>query len=413
MPEPDGTRAVRIDSLVWIMAAACGISVANIYYNQPLLGQIGSAFGGDASYLPMFTQLGAGAGMFLFVPLGDIFERRKLIVAVCLSTAAATVMTALAPSLRLLSAASFLVGLTSIVPHLILPFAAQVSAPEQRGRVVGTVLGGLLIGILLARTASGFLGAAFGWRAVYWMAAALMLVLAATLLKQLPRSEPKLAMSYGELLHSILTLVREQPLLRAASSIGGMLFGAFSVFWATLIFRLAAPPLHYGARMAGVFGLIGVAGASIAPVAGRITDRKTPAFTVGLGIAVTIASYVCFWAFGSRLAGLVAGVILLDLGVQTGHVANQTRIYGIMPEARSRLNTVYMVTYFAGGALGSALGAYGWSIARWNGVCAAGMAMSLAALGVQLFGAKNAERSPAGQGSETESSSRDTPAAER
>lgn len=366
------------------MAAACGISVANIYYNQPLLTQMGASFARDAAYLPMFTQIGAGLGMFLFVPLGDILERRRLIVTVCLATAVATVLAAVAPSLALLAGASVLVGLTSIVPHLILPFAAQVSAPAERGRVVGTVLGGLLIGILLARTASGFIGAAFGWRPVYWIAAVLMLALAAILSKQLPRSEPTVALTYPDLLRSILTLVREQPLLREAALIGGMLFGAFSVFWATLIFRLAAPPFHYGARMAGLFGLVGVAGALVAPAAGRITDRKTPRYTVGIGIGITIVSYGCFWVFGLTFAGLVAGVLLLDLGVQAGHVANQTRIYGLIPEARSRLNTVYMVTYFAGGALGSALGAYGWSVARWNGVCAAGLCLSLTALAVHL-----------------------------
>jgi predicted MFS family arabinose efflux permease len=371
------------------MAAACGISVANIYYNQPLLASIGATFAGttfakEAAYLPMFTQLGAGLGMFLFVPLGDIFERRRLIVLVSISTACATTLAALAPSLSLLAAASVMVGLTSIVPHLILPFAAQVSAPEERGRVVGTVLGGLLIGILLARTASGFIGATFGWRAVYWMAAALMIALALTLSKQLPRSEPAVAMPYPQLLRSIAALVREQPLLRQASLIGGTLFGAFSAFWATLIFRLAASPFHYGARMAGLFGLIGVVGALIAPAAGKVTDRKGPRYTIGIGIGITIAAYLCFWSLGTTFIGLILGVILLDLGVQAAHVANQTRIYSLIPEARSRLNTVYMVSYFAGGAVGSALGAYGWSIARWTGVCVAGLACSLAALAVHL-----------------------------
>ena len=363
--------------------------MANIYYNQPLLAQIGATFTGDAAYLPMFTQVGAGLGMFLFVPLGDMFERRRLIVTVCLATAMATILAAVAPSLSFLAAASVLVGLTSIVPHLILPFAAQVSAPEERGRVVGTVLGGLLIGILLARTASGFLGAEFGWRAVYGMAAALMLSLAAILAKQLPTSSPRISMPYPDLLRSILAFVLEQPLLREAAVIGGMLFGAFSAFWATLVFHLAAPPFHYGARAAGLFGLIGAAGALVAPAAGRITDRKTPRFTVGIGIGTTIVSYLCLWLFGGSLLGLIAGVILLDLGVQAGHVANQTRIYGLIPEARSRLNTVYMVTYFAGGALGSALGAYGWSAARWNGVCAAGLCLSVAALVVHLAGESN------------------------
>jgi predicted MFS family arabinose efflux permease len=246
------------------------------------------------------------------------------------------------------------------------------------------VLGGLLIGILAARTVSGFIGGAFGWRSVYWVAAALMITLALVLSKQLPRSEPTHAMSYAQLLRSILVLVREQPLLREASLIGAMLFGAFSAFWSTLVFRLATPPYHYGAAVAGLFGLVGVAGALIAPAAGKVTDRKSPRYTIGIGIGITIASYLCFWLFGSAFAGLVIGVILLDLGVQGAHVANQARIYGLIPEAPSRLNTVYMVMYFAGGALGYALGAWGWSVAQWDGVCLAGAALSLTALTVHL-----------------------------
>jgi predicted MFS family arabinose efflux permease len=366
------------------MAVACGVSVANIYYNQPLLGQMGGTFARSASYIPMFTQIGAGIGMFLFVPLGDIFERRRLIVMVSSATALAAVLTALAPTLPLLAAASLLIGLTSIVPHLILPFAAQISPPEERGKVVGSVLSGLLIGILLARTASGFLGAAVGWRGVYWFAAAVMILLAVTLARTLPRSAPSTNLSYPELLRSTFRLIREQPLLRQASLIGAMLFGAFSVFWATLVFRLGATPFHYGARAAGLFGLAGVIGALAAPAVGKIADRRSPRFTVGFGILVTLVSYAVFWWLGGTVAGLVAGVILLDLGVQAGHVSNQTRIYGLIPEARSRLNMVYMVMYFSGGAVGSALGAYGWSVARWNGVCVAGLALSAAALAVHL-----------------------------
>jgi predicted MFS family arabinose efflux permease len=375
-------------AIVWIMAAACGVSVANIYYNQPLLQQIGVSFSADASYLPMFTQIGAGLGMFLFVPLGDILERRRLIVAVCLSTALATMLAAVAPSLAFLTCASVLVGLTSIVPHLILPFAAHISSAAERGRVVGTVLGGLLIGILLARTASGFVGAQFGWRTVYWMAVALMLLLAAVLGRRLPPSPPTIAMTYPALLRSVFILIREQPLLRQAALIGGMLFGAFSAFWATLIFRVSTAPFHYGARTAGLFGLIGVAGALMAPAAGKITDRKTPRFTVGVGICITIVSYLCFWWFGEMLTGLIVGVVLLDIGVQSGHVANQTRIYSLIPEARGRLNMVYMLTYFAGGALGSACGAYGWSVAHWNGVCVAGSCLAIVGFAVHLIGGR-------------------------
>lgn len=368
------------------MAAACGIGVANIYYNQPLLVAIGSEFHREAGYLPTVTQIGAGLGMLLFVPLGDTVERRRLITLVCLATATSALLTALAPSLPLLLAASFLLGLCSVVPHLILPFAAQIASPSERGKVLGTVLSGLLIGILLARTVSGFLGAWIGWRSVYWMAAGCMVLLSLSLRLALPKSEPVARMGYGKLLFSMLQLVQEKALLRESSLIGAMLFGAFSVFWATLIFVLVTPPFHAGSRLAGTFGLIGAVGALAANVAGRIADRRGPRFTVGVGIGTTLLSYVAMFAIGRWMWGLVAGCTLLDLGVQTGHVANQTRIYSMEPELRSRLNTVYMVSYFAGGATGSALGAYGWYRGGWLGVCCAGTLLSSLALVVHLYG---------------------------
>jgi predicted MFS family arabinose efflux permease len=361
----------------------CAISVANIYYNQPLLTLIARSFPSrGVAYLPMYTQIGVGIGMFVFVPLGDMFERRRLIVSVSLASAAAAALTALAPNLAMLSAASFLLGVMSVIPHLILPFAAQLTDEAQRGKVVGTVLSGLLLGILLARTASGMVGAVAGWRAVYWMAAGLILLLAVAMQRALPESKPAERLRYTELLRSLVTLVREQPLLREASLIGAMLFGAFSVFWAMLVFVLSSPPYHYGARMAGLFGLIGAAGAAAAPIAGRFADRKGVRFTIGLGILTTALSWVVFFAFGHHLWGLILGVTLLDMGVQAGHVSNQTRIYSLVPSARSRLNTVYMVSYFAGGAAGSALSAWAWSLWGWPGICAAGMALTLVALAV-------------------------------
>jgi predicted MFS family arabinose efflux permease len=210
-----------------------------------------------------------------------------------------------------------------------------------------------------------------------------MCALAVVLRYALPYDQPEPGLGYRDLLLSIGRLVLDQPVLREAAIIGGMLFGAFSSFWATLVFFLARPPYHYGPRVAGIFGIVGAAGVLFAPWAGKLSDRKGPAFTLALAILTAIGSYVVFDVAGYRIWGLVAGVILLDLGVQAGHVANQTRIYALIPEARSRLNTVYMSTYFLGGALGSALGAYGWSRWGWNGVCAAGALQLMVALGVR------------------------------
>jgi predicted MFS family arabinose efflux permease len=373
---------------VAVMFTASAVSVANMYYCQPLLSQIGHSLGAPdraIGYLPMWTQAGTALGMLSFVPLGDMFPRRQLIVTMSAACAITVAAMALAPNLALVSAASFAVGLTSIVPHLVLPFAAKLAPAERRGHVVGTVLSGVLLGILLARVVSGFVGDLLGWRAMYWMAAAAMFTLAVALRYALPYDRPAGEMRYGELVRSIVHLAMTEPVLREAALIGGMLFGAFSSFWATLTFFLATPPYHFGPRVAGAFGIVGAAGVLFAPFAGRLSDRKGPAFTVTLAILIAIASYGVFYAQGYRIWGLVAGVILLDLGVQAGHVANQTRIYALLPEARSRLNTVYMVSYFLGGALGSALGAYGWSRWGWAGVCAAGSVQLVAALGARYW----------------------------
>jgi predicted MFS family arabinose efflux permease len=376
---------------VGVMFVASAIGVANIYYCQPLLSEIGHSLGASdqaIGYLPMWTQAGVALGMFSFVPLGDMFPRRKLIVIMCAASAATVAMMAMAPNLTLINAAGFATGLTGIVAHLILPFGAKLAPEGRRGHVVGTILSGVLLGVLLARVFSGFIGDLFGWRAVYWIAAGGMSTLAVTLRYALPYDRPESNLRYGELARSIVHLALTQPVLRQAAIIGGMLFGAFSSFWATLVFFLATPPYHYGARVAGVFGIIGAVGVLFAPWAGRLTDRKGAPFTVAIAIMTAIASYVVFDVAGRALVGLIAGVILLDLGVQAGHVANQTRIYALIPDARSRLNTVYMVTYFLGGALGSALGAWGWSRWGWNGVCAAGALQLLVALVVSLMASR-------------------------
>ena len=385
---PDLSRGLTL-----LMSAGCAVSVANMYYCQPLLAQMGASVPGGqrvASYIPTFTQVGTMLGMGLFVPLGDMFERRRLIVTLSLALAGTAILNAIAPNAPWLAAASFALGLTSIIPHLILPFVAQLSEPAERGKALGIVVSGLLIGILCARTFSGFAGAAFGWRSVYWVGALAMITLAGVMRRKLPESHPATSLSYPQLLRSLVQFVRRYSELRQAAVTGGLLFGAFSAFWSTLIFQLMTPPFHYGSRIAGLFGLIGAAGAAAAPVMGRLADRRGARTTLALSLLITALSFLIFLVAGQSMAGLVAGVILMDLGVQAGHVSNQTRIYAILPEARSRLNTVYMVTYFLGGALGSALGAYGWNRAGWTGVCVVGLGLMFIALAYH-FSARRSE----------------------
>ncbi len=369
--------------LVWIMAVASGLAVANLYYLQPLLADVSRDFGVTASQVGVvatLAQLGYALGLLFIVPLGDIRERRGLIVATLVGVAVALLLAAVASSLTWLAAASLLIGFATVTPQVIIPLAATLAAPHERGRVVGTVMSGLLIGILLARTVSGFVGERLGWRAMLEIAAGMMLLLALALRILLPRSQPGGTLRYMQLLRSLPGMLRAEPVLREAAAMGALAFACFSVFWVTLAFFLETPPYHYGSDVAGLFGLVGVAGALAASAIGRIADRHDPRITTGVTLVATLLSFIVFWLFGTSLIGLVVGVILLDLGVQGTQVSNQTRIYALQPDARNRITTIYMTTYFVGGALGSLLGAFAWSRWGWNGVCAVGMLLMLAAL---------------------------------
>ncbi|NHN29040.1 MFS transporter [Paenibacillus agricola] len=371
-------KPIMTNSLMLLMAVACGMSVANLYYNQPLLAEIGRAFNVTAvevGSISMLTQIGYAVGMFLFVPLGDMKERRGLIVVILLAEMVSLIGVATSQNLTWIYMASLCVGFTAVTTQIIIPLAADLAPPEERGKVIGTVMSGLLIGILLARTISGVIGGFMGWRSMYWIAAAMMLVLAILLWKVLPKAKPANPITYGQLIRSIGELVKTQPMLREASLLGALMFGGFSVFWTALAFFVEGTPYYYGSEIAGLFGLVGVLGAAAAPVAGRLTDRFSATGMVGIFIVLALLSYLSFWVIGFYLWGLILGVILLDLGVQGSQISNQARIYALVPEARSRLNTVFMVSTFIGGSIGSTLGSYAWSIGQWNGVCIAGGSM--------------------------------------
>lgn len=368
-----------------LMSFSVGAIVANIYYIQPLLSAIAQAFRisvPQVGTVAMLTQLGAALGMLFFVPLGDTRERRRLIVTLLAVESVCLAAMASAQSYLWLAAASLGIGISGAAVHLIVPFAAQLASPARRGAAVGAVLSGLLFGILLARTFSGLLGAWLGWRAIYWLASVIMLLLAVLIRLGLPRSKPKLKLSWPSLIRSSATLIRTLPVLREAATLSAILFCAFSAFWTTLVFFLETPPYHYGSGVAGLFGLVGTAGAICAPFIGRLADRYGARRNVLIALLVTVVSFVDLYLFGRHMGGLIAGVILLDIGVQAGHVSNQTRIYGLIPEARSRLNMVYMICYFAAGAIGSFAGSVLWHHFGWAGVCGLGCALSLAGCGV-------------------------------
>ena len=372
---------------VGLFSITAGAAVANLYYCQPLLPQIGRTFGlanGRVGLVSTAAQVGYALGLLVFVPLGDVLERRRLMVTLLVAVAAALGAAAAAPTFGWLALASLVIGATTIVPQLVIPFAAALTPAALRGAVVGRIMGGLLIGILAARVLAGAVGAVLGWRAMFAIAALLMIALAAALHRLLPPAPPPAAtMPYPALLRSLGTLARQEPVLRDAAAIGALVFVGFSAFWTTLAFRLELAPLHYGSTVAGLFGLVGVVGASAAPLVGRLADRSSPRDRVGIGLAVLALSYVLFLLFGHTIAGLVAGVILVDAGMQVVGVSNQARIYRLAEAAHSRLNTVYMVAYFAGGSVGSALGVWAWGQWRWTGVCV--VALAAVALAIALY----------------------------
>ena len=369
--------------LLTMMAIGAGIAVANLYYSQPLLADIGRTFAVSASamgVIAMLSQMGFATGVLFFLPLGDISDRRRLILIMLVGAAIGLMGVATARSYTWMGLASFFVGAFSVSPQMFVPFAVHLATPERRGRAVGTVMSGLLIGILASRTVSGYFGTVLGWRAMFWIASALTLVLAIATAVSLPKVEVGVRIPYARLLGSIWQLVLSEPVLRESALAAAMLFGAFSAFWSMLAFRLETPPLHYGGQVAGLFGLVGIAGASVAPIAGRLADRLNPRVNLGIGLLVTALAFVVCAVAGHTLSGLIIGVILLDAGVQAGHVTNQSRIFALAPEARNRVNTVYMFSFFLGGATGSVLAAYAWQLRVWTGVCAVGFALPMIAL---------------------------------
>jgi predicted MFS family arabinose efflux permease len=376
------TRGVS-RGLVLLLATACGTAAANLYYAQPLLHTLARAFGvsdGTAGLLITISQLGYVVGLTLLVPLGDLHERRGLISRIMLVTAAALAVAAAAPAFAVLGAALAVVGVTSVVAQIVVPMSSSLSADHERGSVVGAVMSGLLIGILLARTVSGLIAEVMGWRAVFWFAAAAMVILAATLRRALPQIPVPAELSYRGLLRSVLSLIREEPVLRQRMIVGALTFGCFSILWTSLAFLLSGAPYHYGNGVIGLFGLVGVVGALAASGAGRLADQGHNGRATTASILIMLASWGVMALGKTSVVALIVGIALLDLGVQGIHISNQSAIYALRPEARSRLTTAYMVAYFLGGAALSALTSSLYGADGWGGVSVLGAATALLAL---------------------------------
>ncbi|PKA39498.1 MFS transporter [Rhizobium sullae] len=372
---------------LFAMAAASGIAVANIYYNQPMLGIIEEEFQHQpiTGFIPTATQLGYAFGLFFLLPLGDIVRRRRLIVGQFIILAGALALAALAPSAWTLVAASLVVGASSTVAQQIVPFAASLASPDKRGSTIGTVMAGVLSGILFSRTLSGFVGEHAGWREMFWIGVPLALVAAVLMFVTLPDHKPTSRMAYLNAVRSLAHLWRREGSLRTAALMQAALFGSFTAFWTILALYLQTPQFNLGADVAGLFGIVGAVGIFAAPLAGRIADRRGPHFVVWLGAILTFAAWVVFGLWAS-LAALVIGVIVLDFGIQSALISNQHIVYALDSEARSRLNTIFMTAMFLGGAAGAALATSAWGYAGWAGVSVLGSVLALVALIIRVTG---------------------------
>ncbi len=376
-PPADGRRvappAALSRRLVVVLAVATG--VANTYYAQPLLASIRGSFHtgpGEAGLIVTATQVGYAAGLVFLLPLGDLVERRRLVVATSLVCALALVGTAASPVLPAMFAAVALVGATSVVAQVLVAFSASLAGAAERGRVVGSVMSGLLLGILLARTAAGYVAQESSWRVVYLLAAGIMALLAVALRHELPAWREPRELSYPAVLASVVSLFRHEPTLRRRSYYGLLSFGAFSVLWTSLAFLLAGPPYRYGTGVIGLFGLVGAAGAMMASIAGRLADRGRQAVVTMLTALSILLAFVVLAVAPTDLVALLAGIVLLDLGAQGLHISNQSEIYRLAPEAHSRVNAAYMTCYLIGGTAGSLGSALSYESGGWTAVAALG-----------------------------------------
>ena len=381
--EPALTPA-RLRRVILVLAVGCGMAVANIYYAQPVLAPIASAFGvsqGSTALVVTLTQLGYALGMVLLLPLGDLLENRALASRTLLVTAAALLAAGLSPDFGFFLAMSVLVGMTSVVAQVLVPLAAHLAPEGERGKVVGTVMTGLLLGILLARTVSSLIAAAWGWRTIYLISAVLMVALSVLLVRVLPKRQPAHSSTYPQLMLSIGRLVREEPALRRRALCQALMFGAFSCFWTSVSFELIGRH-HLGQVGIGLFALVGAAGAAAAPLAGRLGDLGHGRLGSGLALALAVVAMLLAGLWAGNLVLLALAGVLLDLAVQSHQVFSQREIYGLRADARARINTVFMTSVFLGGALATGVSGAVHDSYGWTGVTLLGAALPLVGLAV-------------------------------
>jgi predicted MFS family arabinose efflux permease len=380
----DGKKTHAVASaLIWLMAIGAGVGVANVYYIQPVVPEVQASFGlspEQASLVPAASQAGYAAGMLLLAPLGDLVDRKRLILSKSALLVLVLLAVATAPNFVVLLVASLALGLLGSLGQDFVPLAAELATDERRGRTIGLVTTGLLCGILLSRTLGGIVGDRLGWRAIYGIASAMVAMVALAVWRSFPPQSATARGSYASLLRSLAMLVRAHALLRKALATQALLAATLGAFWSTLALMLAAPPFHLGAGVAGAFGLAGAAGAFGAPLFGGIADRRGPIAAIRAGCVLVVAAFALMLLLPHTMTALVVGAVMFDLGVMAGLVSHQTIVTSINPEARSRLNGLLMTAAMIGVSLGAVAGGWAWSSHGWGGVCLTGVTAGLLAL---------------------------------
>lgn len=375
--------------LTILMAIATGLVVASNYYAQPLLDTIAAQFNlttNMAGFIVTAAQLGYAVGLLFLVPLGDLFERKRLILFMTFLSASGLLITALSTNIWQILLGTALTGLFSVVAQVLIPMAASIAHPNKRGKAVGIIMSGLLLGILLARTVSGAVAMVGGWRAIYWVAFVLLIILLIVLAIKLPRYHQKANLNYFQLLCSIGRLFFSAPVLAVRASLGALSFANFGLLWTAMAFLLASPPFNYSEGTIGLFGLVGAAGALMASQAGHLVDKGKGKIITTIGLVLLLLSWLPIGLAKHSLIAFIIGILVLDLAVQAVHVTSQSTLYRIMPEARNRLTAGYMTSYFIGGALGSLLSGYAYERAGWEGVAIAGVSLTALSLIIWVIG---------------------------
>lgn len=369
--------------MLWTLAIVAGVSVANLYYNQPLLNLIRqdlavSEF--QANLIAMITQVGYALGLLFIVPLGDLYRRRRIIQVNFLLLVVSLVSIAVATHICQVWAASLVTGICSMIPQIFVPIASQYSRPEHKGRNVGIVISGLLTGILASRVVSGWVGDVFGWRCMYFVAAVLMVVCGIVVSRVLPDIRPTFQGKYRQLMGSLFSLVRDYPALRVYALRSGLAFGSFLAMWSCLAFKMGGAPFFAGSDVVGYLGLCGIAGALTASFVGQAVKRVGVRRFNYIGCLLILSAWTALSVCGNSYAGIVAGVLLIDIGMQCIQLSNQTSIFELCPSASNRVNTIFMTTYFVGGSLGTLLAGICWDAGGWTGVTWAGVGLTLGSL---------------------------------